>query len=258
MLFGRATVLAPSRWPKAPAAEHPSRTRSAGWRGFSTVSAVPTGYPRPTSVTGTKIPASVTRSALKSPHPTWPTATPFLLWGHNPSSTSLILAHDIVAARKRGMKIVAVDPRRVGIASQADVLLRVRPGTDGALALALIDVVIKQKLYDEIFVRQWTNGFFLTRVDSGRVLTEAELKSGGFPERFVAWDEIAGVPVVYDPSTGSFDRKSVRPALTGEHRVFAKDGDEILCRPVFSGLAKLAARYSADTSAAITWVPADH
>ena len=47
----------------------------------------------------------------------------FLLWGHNPSSTSLILAHDIVAAKKRGMKIVAVDPRRVGIAAQADVLL---------------------------------------------------------------------------------------------------------------------------------------
>ena len=64
----------------------------------------------------------------------------FLLWGHNPSSTSLILAHDIVAARKRGMKIVAVDPRRVGIAAQADVLLQVRPGADGALALAMIDV----------------------------------------------------------------------------------------------------------------------
>src|SRR6266702_3030605 len=38
----------------------------------------------------------------------------FLLWGHNPSSTSLILAHDIVAARARGMKTVVVDPRRVG------------------------------------------------------------------------------------------------------------------------------------------------
>ena len=48
------------------------------------------------------------------------------------------------------MKIVAVDPRRVGIAGQADILLQVRPGTDGALALALIDVVIKQKLYDEV------------------------------------------------------------------------------------------------------------
>src|SRR5262249_59941642 len=108
------------------------------------------------------------------------------------------------------------------------VRLRGRPGTDGALALALIDVVIKQNLYDETFVRQWTNGFFLTRVDSGRVLTEAELKSGGSPERVVAWDEIAGVPVVYDHSTGSFDRQSVRPALTGEHRAFATAADEIL------------------------------
>ena len=86
----------------------------------------------------------------------------------------MILAHDIVAARKRGMKIVAVDPRRVGIASQADVLLQVRPGTDGALALALIDVAIKEKLYDEGFVRQWTNGSFLLRADTGAPVTEAD------------------------------------------------------------------------------------
>ena len=93
----------------------------------------------------------------------------FLLWGHNPSSTSLILAHDIVAARKRGMKIVAVDPRRIGIPGQADVLLQVRPGTDGALALALIDVVITDKLYDEAFVRQWTNGSFLFERIAGQL-----------------------------------------------------------------------------------------
>ena len=129
----------------------------------------------------------------------------FLLWGHNPSSTSLILAHDIVAARKRGMKIVAVDPRRVGIAGQADVLLQVRPGTDGALALALIDVVITDKLYDEAFVRQWTNGSFLVRADNGIPLTEADLTTDGSPQRFVAWDETTGAPVVYDPSVGNFE-----------------------------------------------------
>ena len=131
------------------------------------------------------------------------------------SSTSLILAHDIVAARKRGMKIVAVDPRRVGIPGQADVLLQVRPGTDGALALALIDVVITDKLYDEAFVRQWTNGSFLVRADSGTALTEADLTTDGSPQRFVAWDETTGAPVVYDPSVGSFEAQSVRPALFG-------------------------------------------
>jgi len=181
----------------------------------------------------------------------------FLLWGHNPSSTSLILAHDIVAARKRGMKIVAVDPRRVGIASQADVLLQVRPGTDGALALALIDVAIKEKLFDENFVRQWTNGPFLIRQDNGAALTEADLTVSGSPERFVAWDEVAEAPIIYDFSAGVYERHAVSPALAGERRIIASDGQTILCEPVFARLAALAARYAPENSSAITWVPAE-
>jgi anaerobic selenocysteine-containing dehydrogenase len=84
----------------------------------------------------------------------------FLLWGHNPSATSLVHAHDIVAARARGMKTVVVDPRRVGIGSQTDMLLQVRPGSDGALALALIHCLIEESWYDAAFVRQWTTGIF--------------------------------------------------------------------------------------------------
>jgi anaerobic selenocysteine-containing dehydrogenase len=179
----------------------------------------------------------------------------FLLWGHNPSSTSLILAHDIVAARKRGMKIVAVDPRRVGIASQADVLLQVRPGTDGALALALIDVAIKEKLFDDKFVRQWTNGPFLLRHDNGAALTEADLTARGSPERFVVWDEVAEAPIIYDPSAGVFERPAVRPAIAGERRIIASDGQTILCEPVFARLVALAARYAPQISSAITSVP---
>ena len=72
----------------------------------------------------------------------------FLLWGHNPSSTSLILAHDIVTARARGMKTVVVDPRRIGIGSQADMLLQVRPGSDGALASAMIHCLMEESWYD--------------------------------------------------------------------------------------------------------------
>jgi anaerobic selenocysteine-containing dehydrogenase len=181
----------------------------------------------------------------------------FLLWGHNPSSTSLILAHDIVEAKKRGMKIVAVDPRRVGIAAQADVLLQVRPGSDGALALAMIDVLIKEELFDESFVRQWTNGTFLLRLDSGSALTEADLTTDGATDRFVAWDEITDAPVIYDSAPGSFERQCVRPALVGERRVVTKDGSTILCEPAFARLSALAAEFSAERSSAITWVSAD-
>ena len=180
----------------------------------------------------------------------------FLLWGHNPSATSLILAHDIVAARKRGMKIVAVDPRRIGIASQADVLLQVRPGSDGALALALIDVVITEKLYDEAFVRQWTNGPLLVRADNGTALMESDLATDGSPEKFVAWDEATTSPIIYDPSVGNFAQPSVRAALLGEYQIRAKDGGEIRCRPIFAELARLAKRYRPESSEAITYVPA--
>lgn len=194
---------------------------------------------------------------VELPTPDLAHSNAFLLWGHNPSSTSLILAHDIVAARKRGMKIVAVDPRRVGIAGQADALLQVRPGADGALALAMINVVITDKLYDETFVRQWTNAPFLIRTDNGNALTESDLTTNGSPQRFIAWDETSGGPVAYDSSVGNFETQTVRPAIWGEQRIKIKDGSEIRCQPIFVQLAKLAARYTPEASAAITYVPAD-
>ena len=181
----------------------------------------------------------------------------FLLWGHNPSSTSLILAHDIVAAKKRGMKIIAVDPRRVGIAAQADVLLQVRPGTDGALALAMIDVAIKDKLFDENFVRQWTNGPFLVRCDNDAMLTEADVSAKGSAQQFIAWDENAEAIVLYDSASGVYERPSARLSLSGEHRIKLQDGSAVACEPAFARLAALATRYAPEISQAITWVPAD-
>jgi anaerobic selenocysteine-containing dehydrogenase len=181
----------------------------------------------------------------------------FLLWGHNPSSTSLILAHDIVAARARGMKLVAIDPRRVGIASQADILLQVRPGTDGALALALVHAVLEEGWYDADFVRQWTNGTFLLRRDNGEILTEADLMSSGERGRYVMWDETTEQPVIYDPASGSSGSDRFRPMIFGERRVGGKDGAEILCETVLQSLARIAARYSPERSAPITRVPAE-
>jgi len=181
----------------------------------------------------------------------------FLLWGHNPSSTSLILAHDIVAARSQGMKIVAVDPRRVGIAGQADILLQVRPGTDGALALALIHCFVEEGWYDVGFVRQWTNGPFLLRCDTGRAVTEADLREGGSLNRYLVWDELSDQRVIYDPVSGCFERDGVRPALFGKKELRGKQGRAILCEPAFESLAELSSRYAPERSEGITWVSAE-
>jgi anaerobic selenocysteine-containing dehydrogenase len=190
------------------------------------------------------------------PTPDLKTSRTFLLWGHNPSSTSLILAHDIVKARGAGMKIVAVDPRRVGVASQADIALQPRPGTDGALALALLHCLIDETWYDVDFVRRWTNAPFLLRRDTGRALTEADLSADGNSERYVVWDEPAEKPAVYDPAAGVYEREGVKPALFGDKAIRGKQGEEIRSAAVFQFLSELASEYAPERSEKITWVPA--
>ena len=94
-----------------------------------------------------------------------------LFWGYNPSLARLAHATATVAALKRGARLIVVDPRRVGFASKADLWLRVRPGSDAALALGIANVMIERKWYDRAFVRDWTNGPLLVRSDTGRLLT---------------------------------------------------------------------------------------
>jgi anaerobic selenocysteine-containing dehydrogenase len=100
-----------------------------------------------------------------------------VLWGSNPPATLLDLGTRIVAAVKRGARLVVIDPRRVGLANRADVLLRVRPGTDGALALAFIHELLTRRWFDADFVRDWTNAPFLVRPDTGRLLRARDVTS---------------------------------------------------------------------------------
>ena len=66
----------------------------------------------------------------------------------------------ILKARKRGTKVVVIDHRRTETAARTDAQwIPIRPGTDGALALAMLNVIVTEKLYDERFVADWTTGF---------------------------------------------------------------------------------------------------
>ena len=155
------------------------------------------------------------------------------------------------------MKTVVVDPRRVGIGANADMLLQVRPGTDGALALALIHCLIEESWYDVEFVRHWTNGMFLLNSETGAVITEADLSADGDANRFVVWDEAENDAVIYDSATGQYARDDVRPALFGTRVLKSKDGREITCKPVFERLGEIAAEFAPEKSEKITWVPAE-
>ena len=176
-----------------------------------------------------------------------------ILWGYNPSFSRITHATATIAGLKRGMKLVVIDPRNVGLANKADVWLRVRPGTDGALALGLANVMIERGWYDEEFVRAWSNGPLLVRSDTGRLLKASELASGGSSGQFVAWDSKANRTVSYDPAAGRYEATGGHLALRGEFTIASIHG-AINCRPVFDCYAELCRSYSPDVIEQTCWI----
>ncbi len=83
----------------------------------------------------------------------------YILWGHNPDASDFPLKLAMERNMAQGSKLVVVDPRRIPLADKAEMYLRIRPGTDGAMALAMIHVIINENLYDKEFVGAYTLGF---------------------------------------------------------------------------------------------------
>jgi anaerobic selenocysteine-containing dehydrogenase len=178
-----------------------------------------------------------------------------LYWGYNPSVARLAHATATTAALRRGARLIVVDPRRAGLASKADHWLRVRPGTDAALALAMTHVMIKRGWYDHDFVRRWTNAPLLVRGDDARLMRADEVFAGGDPGHYVAWDEFGGRPVAYDPSSGRYGADETRLALNGTYEVPSSEGP-VMCRPVFDRLADECGRMPPEAAEIVTGVPA--
>lgn len=104
-----------------------------------------------------------------------------IAWGTNPVSTNVHLMPFINEAKKRGAKLVTVDPHRSKTADQSDLFIQPYPGTDAALALAMMQVIISEGLHDQQFIDENTVGFDLL----------AERAAEYTPERAEA---ICGVP----------------------------------------------------------------
>lgn len=82
-----------------------------------------------------------------------------IIWACNMLSTNLHLWPFVAEAQKRGAKVVVIDPMRHRTAKRADWHIPIRPGTDGALALAMMHVIINEGLTDEDYVRDHTVGY---------------------------------------------------------------------------------------------------
>ena len=190
-----------------------------------------------------------------TPPPDYEHARCILLWGFNPRATWPAMAMRISQATASGAKLIVIDPRKTGLAGKADLWMPVRPGADGALALGMIHVLLQEGLYDEDFVRDWTNAPFLVREDTGQLLAGQDLAPAGDPQSFFVWDRQGAGPAAYRID-GGYGQDGVEPALSGTYRLTRAGGETVSCRPALELLGELAARYAPERSETITGVPA--
>jgi cysteine desulfurase NifS len=106
-----------------------------------------------------------------------------VVWGTNPATDSPpVDMLRLEAAVKRGARIVVIDPRRTETATRTDAQwIPIRPGSDGALALSMIEVMIQEDLYDEDFAENWCHGFEELKQYSQHFSPEVTEKITGVP-----------------------------------------------------------------------------
>ncbi|MDR1713315.1 MAG: molybdopterin-dependent oxidoreductase [Coriobacteriales bacterium] len=90
----------------------------------------------------------------------WKRADLIVLWGRNPAVSEQLCWEWVVKnIEERGAKLLVIDPRYCEAAQKADLYLQIRPGTDSALAMGFINIIIEEGLYDHEFVEEWCYGF---------------------------------------------------------------------------------------------------
>jgi len=94
-------------------------------------------------------------------NPNWRVPKCIIIWGNDPlvANPDGFMGHWLIECMKRGAEIIVIDPRRTWLAAHARIWLQIRPGTDSALALGMLNVIINERLYDEDFVGKWAHGF---------------------------------------------------------------------------------------------------
>ncbi len=196
-----------------------------------------------------------TYGAEKTPFADFENTALMIIWGHNPYTSSRCNVQNIEKARRRGAKLVVIDPRENEIARKADLWLQIRPGTDGALILGLIHLLLQEGLYDSSFVREWTNAPFLVREDRGDLLRSQDLEMephGGY----LVWDKSRAGLAVYDPARGAYLQAGIDPELTCSRKVKLSPETSVNVCTVFDCLRELTEPYTPERIEEITGIPA--
>jgi anaerobic selenocysteine-containing dehydrogenase len=155
--------------------------------------------------------------------------------------------------KRSGGKFISINPVRTGYSAIADEWIPIKPGTDGALFLALINELIRNGLYDREFLIQYTNSSQLVNMDERSsehgmfVRAEVPEEEGCFdPQNKLWWDRLSDKPVITHT-------EGADPRLLGEFRL--DDGTPV--KPAFQLLVERVKEYTPEWAEGVTGIPAD-
>jgi sulfite dehydrogenase (quinone) subunit SoeA len=177
----------------------------------------------------------------------------FIMLGTAEDHHSNPLKVAISSFKRQGGRFISINPVRTGYSAVADEWVPIRPGTDGALLLAIIHQIIAKGLYDREFLVRYTNAGQLINMDEASdefgmfLRTEVPEEEGCYePQNKLWWDRKSGRAVVtHTPDTD--------PYLLGEFRL----DDGTPTKPAFQLLQERVKGYTPEWAAAITGIPAE-
>lgn len=155
-------------------------------------------------------------------------------------------------------QMVTVDPVCVDGAPQSDVWLNPYPGTDCIIALSWINYLVENGLYQEEFLKNWSNAVFLVHGKDNMLVRGDDLASDGKHTDFVAWDQAANTPVIWNSDQNCYymiDGGTVDAALSGSCTVTFSDGTAVPCRTAWDALVDRVAEYTPERASKVSGVP---
>jgi nitrate reductase alpha subunit len=213
-----------------------------------------------------------------------------VVWGMNWITTKMPDAHWLTEARLKGTRVVVIACEYSATACKGDDVIVVRPGTTPALALGLANVILRDRLYDLEYVKQWTDLPLLVRTDTLKFLRAGEVFGGEVaalsnqtkvlgasekepppgthrdiivPEKirlewgdYVWWDKAANAPKALTRDQVGGKSQVGDAQLEGSIEVTLADGKKVRCRPAFDLIKEYAAHFDPKTTEELTGAPA--
>jgi anaerobic selenocysteine-containing dehydrogenase len=175
-----------------------------------------------------------------------------VLWGNNPAATWLARQVEIQKGLKNGARMIVIDPRPTALAKRASQWLRVRPGTDQAVALGLANLLISSGRFDRVFAGTWTNASLLVRSDTGHFLRQSDLRADGRSDVLFSHAGEGGGVLAFD-ATSEGSQGSGTPVLRWSGTVETLSGP-VLCDTALELFAREAAEFPPERVAEVSGI----